>query len=61
MKSLNTTTRAKAIEVANELIASGYTDKQYVIARSIDEARSWARRQVTDTEIAVLAYRVSSL
>lgn len=61
MRSLNPTTRAKAIEIANELIASGYTDKQHVIALSVDEARSWARRQATDSETSVLAYRTSSL
>ena len=61
MRSLNPTTRAKAIEIANEMVAGGFTDKQRVIALSIDEARSWARRQATDTEMSVLAYRSPSL
>ena len=61
MRSLNPTTRAKAIEIANDLIASGYTDKQRVIAISIDEARSWSRRQAVETDKSILAYRPSAL
>jgi|GEM_PF-6145505 uncharacterized protein YdaT len=43
MRSLNTTTRAKAIELANQLIGQGYTDKHKVIQHSVSEARRWAR------------------
>ena len=59
MRSLNPTTRAKAIEIANELFANGYVDKQQVITLSIDEARTWARRLATDTDVSVSAYRVT--
>ncbi len=60
MRSLNPTTRAKAIEIANDLFASGYTDKQQVISLSIDEARTWARRLAADTDVSVLVYRATS-
>ena len=43
MRSLNPTTRLKAIEIANQLLEKEHVDKQRVIAISIDEARQWAR------------------
>lgn len=43
MRSLNPTTRAKAIEIANQLLEQGQLDKQRVVLTSIDEARRWAR------------------
>ncbi len=43
MRSLSPTTRAKAIELANQLQAQGQLDNQHVIAVSVDEARQWAR------------------
>lgn len=45
MRSLNPTTRVKAIEIANQLLEQGELDKQHVINFSIDEARRWARCQ----------------
>jgi uncharacterized protein YdaT len=43
MRSLNPSTRLKAIEIANQLLDKGHLDKQRVIAISIDEARRWTR------------------
>jgi len=43
MRSLNPSIRAKAIEIANQLLEQGQTDKQRVIMMSVDEARRWAR------------------
>lgn len=43
MRSLNPSTRAKAIEIANQMIEQGHFDKQYIVPTSIDEARRWAR------------------
>ena len=45
MRSLNPTTRAKAIEIANQLLEQGEVDKQHVVSFSVDEARRWARCQ----------------
>ena len=45
MRSLNPSTRAKAIEIANQLTELGKMDKQRVVMISIDEARQWARRE----------------
>ena len=50
MRSLNTTTRAKAIELANQLIGQGYTDKNEVIQYSVSEARRWAREHAQRNE-----------
>lgn len=50
MRSLSPTTRAKAIEIANELSSQGILAKQEIIAISIEEARKWARRGYMDTE-----------
>ena len=43
MRSLNPSTRAKAIEIANQLTEQGQLDKQRIVMMSIDEARRWAR------------------
>ena len=43
MRSLNPSTRAKAIEIANQLMEQGKLDKQRVVLMSIDEARRLAR------------------
>lgn len=50
MRSLNPTTRAKAIEIANQLVEQGQYDTHTVIATSIDEARLWARLERSKTE-----------
>ncbi|GAB3560993.1 hypothetical protein GCM10027578_00730 [Spirosoma luteolum] len=44
MRSLNTSTRAKAIEIANLMLAQGHVDKQYIVMTSVLEARRWARQ-----------------
>lgn len=43
MRSLTPRTRAKAIEIANQLMEQGRLDKQHVVMISVDEARRWAR------------------
>ncbi|MDB5243533.1 MAG: hypothetical protein JWP57_4158 [Spirosoma sp.] len=43
MRSLNHSTRAKAIEIANQLLEQGQLDQQHIVAVSVDEARRWAR------------------
>ena len=43
MRSLNPSTRVKAIEIANLLVEKGHLDRQRVVAVSVDEARRWAR------------------
>ncbi len=43
MRSLNPSTRAKAIEIANHLLEQGAMDKQRIVAHSVSEARQWAR------------------
>ncbi|QIP16674.1 hypothetical protein G8759_30545 [Spirosoma aureum] len=43
MRSLNPSTRAKAIEIANRLLEQGALDKQRIVALSVDEARRLAR------------------
>lgn len=48
MRSLNLATRAKAIEIANDLMADGHTDKHQVIMYSISQARAIIRRQLID-------------
>lgn len=45
MRSLNPTTRAKAIEIANQLLEQGQVDKHYAAVMGIDGARHWARCQ----------------
>ncbi|AUD00676.1 DUF2188 domain-containing protein [Spirosoma pollinicola] len=44
MRSLNPSTRAKAIEIANQLLEQGQIDNQKAVAISVDEARRWARK-----------------
>ncbi|MVM41451.1 DUF2188 domain-containing protein [Spirosoma sp. HMF3257] len=53
MRSLNPTTRAKAIEIANQLLEQGQLDKQHVIAMSVEEARRWARCESTERQWAI--------
>ncbi|WP_461043761.1 DUF2188 domain-containing protein [Spirosoma harenae] len=43
MRSLNPTTRAKAIEIANQLQEQGQLDQHHIIMISVEEARRWAR------------------
>lgn len=43
MRSLSPSTRAKAIEIANQLLEQGRLDKQHVVSLSVNEARRWAR------------------
>lgn len=50
MRSLNPSTRAKAIEIANQLTEAGNMDRQGIVMMSIDEARQWARRERTRQE-----------
>ncbi|MFD2572935.1 hypothetical protein ACFSUS_19995 [Spirosoma soli] len=50
MRSLNPSTRAKAIEIANQLLEQGQLDKQRVIAISVDQARRWARSLSAEPE-----------
>ena len=50
MRSLNPTTRAKAIEIANSLLEQGHLDNHEIVAISIDEARRWARLGSARTE-----------
>ena len=51
MRSLNHSTRAKAIEIANQLLEQGQLDQQRVVAVSVDEARRWARCSHVETEV----------
>ncbi|WP_461138942.1 DUF2188 domain-containing protein [Spirosoma pomorum] len=48
MRSLNPSIRAKAIEIANQMLEQGYADKQRVITMSVEEARRWARLRTAD-------------
>lgn len=43
MRSLNSSTRAKAIEIANQLLAQGHTDNTAVVSQSVADARQWSR------------------
>ena len=61
MRSLNPTTRAKAIEIANDLLAGGHIDKQQVVVASIDQARTWIRRQTADSSQPGLLFQVSAI
>ncbi|WP_461052710.1 DUF2188 domain-containing protein [Spirosoma arcticum] len=51
MRSLNPSTRLKAIEIANQLLEKGHVDKQRIISTSIDEARRWARCEHADSDV----------
>lgn len=48
MRSLHPSTRAKAIEIANDLQTKGDLERQQIIVQSISEARSQARRASID-------------
>lgn len=50
MRSLNPSTRAKAIEIANQLLEQGQLDKQRAITISIIEARRLARMYAVETD-----------
>lgn len=50
MRSLNPSTRVKAIEIANHLLNSGQLDKRRIIATSVDEARRWARCRAKESD-----------
>lgn len=54
MRSLNPTTRAKAIEIANRLLAQGEMTKQQAITISIAEARRIARMHYTGNDSPTL-------
>lgn len=57
MRSLNSKTRAKAVEIANQLIEQGEHDKKVVVMASIDEARRWARLECTRTNWPAISAR----
>ena len=50
MRSLNPSTRQKAIEIANRLMAQGELSRQQAVAVSIAEARQLARLLSTGNE-----------
>lgn len=50
MRSLNPSTRQKAIEIANRLMAQGELTKQQAVTVSIAEARRIARQSFTMNE-----------
>lgn len=52
MRSLNTSTRVKAIEIANQLLEQGQLDPQRIITISVLEARRWARNGRAELEVA---------
>ncbi len=52
MRSLNLSTRQKAIEIANRLMAQGELSRQQVVAVSIAEARRMARLSSPVSEVA---------
>ena len=51
MRSLNPSTRVKAIEIANHLLEQGQMDPQRVVAISVHEARRWARPVRTESDL----------
>jgi uncharacterized protein YdaT len=51
MRSLNPSTRAKAIEIANQLAEQGQLDQPLLIAVSVEEARRWARCNRAETNV----------
>lgn len=51
MRSLNPSTRAKAIEIANSLMARGDMDRQAAIQMSIIEARRQAKVSRTEATL----------
>ncbi|GAB2580617.1 DUF2188 domain-containing protein [Spirosoma areae] len=57
MRSLSPSIRAKAIEIANQLMEQGQLDTQHVTAISVDEARRWARCSHADRDWTVAGQR----
>lgn len=57
MRSLNPSTRAKAIEIANHLLEQGQLDPQRIVTVSVVEARRWARLDRMETESAGVQLR----
>ena len=51
MRSLNTSTRLKAIEIANQLLEQGELDSQRIITISVLEARQWARNGHSEADV----------
>lgn len=60
MRSLNPSTRAKAIEIANQLLEQGQLDKQSIVNQSVSEARHWARNEHSRQEWAAAANSIYS-
>lgn len=48
MRSLNHSTRVRAIEIANQLLEQGQLAPQRIVYISIDKARRWARCSRTE-------------
>ncbi len=57
MRSLSPSTRAKAIEIANQLLEQGQLDNNRVVAASVDEARQWARLENSERKWTVTSMR----
>lgn len=57
MRSLNHSTRARAIEIANQLLEQGQMAPQRIVSVSIDEARRWARCRRTERDTATTQIR----
>ncbi len=57
MRSLNYSTRARAIEIANQLLEQGQLSPQRIISVSIDEARRWARCSRTEPDTVTTQMR----
>ncbi|RRB00779.1 hypothetical protein EHT25_21520 [Larkinella rosea] len=51
MRSLTPSVRAKAIEIANTLLAKGAPDSKEVISTSIFEARAWSRQRFFESSV----------
>ncbi|RYF43644.1 MAG: hypothetical protein EOO38_18670 [Cytophagaceae bacterium] len=60
MRSLNPTTRAKAIELANQLLVQGHADKQQAVHESVAEARRWAREVSRSSDAVFSAVQLSA-
>lgn len=57
MRSLNHSTRVKAIEIANQLVEQDQLTPQRIIAVSINEARRWARCSHTERDTVISQVR----
>lgn len=57
MRSLNATTRAKAIELANQMVGQGAMDKQRAVEHSVLEARRWARERSERKDVVAVSSR----